>query len=441
MSSQPRPTLKSLSRLQFRGRGLLTSSAILFASMTLVNVGNYAFNLVLGRWLGPAAFADVSLIVTLMLLASFITAALTQTTARFTAIYSAQGETARVASLRRWVRRGAWGVGVALMALLALGAPAWQAFFNTLSPWPFVIFAIGIPIFLAQSVDRGVLQGELRFGKLAASFQAEMWVRLIAAVALVALGLSVNGAVAALTLSFVATWLVVRAGMKHLPPASPMEASERRAVGGFAIPVLIALIGQVLINNSDVLIVKHFFDPAEAGQYAALALVGRIVFFATWSVVTVMFSIVAQRHERGERHRHLLGLSLLMVTLVSAGLALLMFAAPETVVQWLFGSAYLGIAPLLWLYAVATGLYALANVVVNYRLSIGFRLGSYVVALAGLAQIVGLWLVHSSLFHVVMVQLAIMAALCVILLLWEVGLGRSAYLPPPPQPILTSESR
>ena len=83
--------------------------------------------------------------------------------------------------------------------------------------------------------------------------------------------------------------------------------------------MLVAQLGQILINNSDVLIVRHFFPAEAAGYYAALALTGRIVFFATWSVVTAMFPIVAQRHRRGEAHRSLLFVSLGVVLVSLAG--------------------------------------------------------------------------------------------------------------------------
>ena len=49
-----------------------SASLLLMVSMTIVNAGNYVYNLVMGRWLGPALFADVSLIVTLLLVITFL---------------------------------------------------------------------------------------------------------------------------------------------------------------------------------------------------------------------------------------------------------------------------------------------------------------------------------------------------------------------------------
>jgi O-antigen/teichoic acid export membrane protein len=192
----------------------------------------------------------------------------------------------------------------------------------------------------------------------------------------------------------------------------------RFALLGFAAPVLVSQLGQILINNSDVILVKRFFATDEAGQYAALALIGRIVFFATWSVVTTMFTIVAQKQKMGEPHGHLLWISLGIVVGVSAPVILLTLIVPEFVVQVLFGERYLGVAPLVWQYALATSLYAMANVVINYRLSLGMGKETGFAIVAGLAQVIGIMWFHQSLEQVVFVQVVVMTGLF-ISLLWK----------------------
>jgi O-antigen/teichoic acid export membrane protein len=398
---------------------LLTGGALLFGSATLVNAGNYLFNLLLGRWLGPAAFADLSLIVTLFLVTSFLTAGVQIPTARFVAICAADGDLQGAANLRRWGGRVALGGGLVLLLILVGGAGAWQQFFATASPWPFVIFGLFVPFYLVQGVDRGVLQGWTRFRALALTYQAEMWSRLLISVLLVGLGLAVNGAVLAIGLSFVATWALARQVARDLPRGEQPAAAVQRELLLFGGPVLVAQLGQILINNSDILIVRHFFPAVEAGHYAALALIGRIVFFATWSVVTAMLPIAAQRHRQGAPHRPLLYASLGAVLAVSLPIVAATVWFPAQIIDLLFGPEYLAVAPLLWLYALATMCFALANVIINYRLSIGNVEGTYGAITAGVAQILLLWVFHGSLAQVVIVQLALMAVLFVLLAAWD----------------------
>ena len=399
--------------------GLVGGSALLMASATFVNAGNYLFNLILGRWLGPAAFADLSLIVTLFLVIGFVASGVQTPSARFAAVYTAEGNLQGLANLRRGMGRAAAALGIGLAALLALGAPLWAHFFNTASWLPFAIFGVFVPFYILQAVDRGLLQGRTHFGWLAVSYQSEMWSRLGISLVLVALGWAVNGAVVAIGLSFVAAWLVARSACRGLPAGQPLSLVQRNQLVTFAGPVLLAQLGQILINNSDILIVRHAFPAETAGRYAALALIGRIVFFATWSVVTAMFPIVAQRHRRGEDHRRLLFFSLGLVLLISLVIVAVVYFVPEFVVQLLFGPAYLSIAPLLWPYAVATMLYALANVVINYHLSIGNTGATYLAIVAGMAQVGLLWIFHASLAQVVWVQVALMAGLFILLVGWD----------------------
>lgn len=427
--------LKALGRGKLSAPGaMLRGGGLLFVSSTLVNVGNYAFNIVLGRWLGPAAFADASLMVTLLLLFSFVAAALIMVTSKFVATHQALDSGAgsvpmsgQGAAVQRWLTRLAWTSGLAFAVVFAALSPLLRDFFHLASALPLAALGFGIPIYLAVSVDRGALQGRTRFGRLAASYQAEMWTRLVVAVALLALGLEVNGVVAALLVSLAAALVIAHAPAADSTSAgntAAVSTDERRAVGRFALAAGGALIGQILINNSDVLMVKHFFAPEDAGQYAALALIGRIVFFATWSVVTTLFPIVAQRHARGERHHHLLVNSLGLVGAVSAAIVVAAYAAPEFIVRLLFGQAYLPVAQLVWLYALATAFYALANVIINYRLSAGNKLGSVFAICGGVAQVSALWLYHATLRDVVLIQAALMACLFGAVLIWDVILYR-----------------
>ena len=405
-----------------RGSRLLGGGAALLLGTGLANIGNYLFNLVLGRWLGPALFAQLNAVVMLSLAAALLTQMLQMLAARYAARYAAapgQAALAGLAGLRRWLLAWAWRLGAALGIACAAGAGLLARFFHTGSPWPFVILGLGLPCYLAQAVERGVLQGQTRFAMLALSYQAEMWARLAIALALVALGWAVNGAVAAIALSFVATWLVARRAARRLPPAEALSAGRRRAIARYALPVGAALAGQALINYSDVAVVAHFFAAEEAGWYGALALIGRIVFFASWTLVAALFPLAARRQRHGQPHRWLLSLALAGVALIAALALAAMLAAPEAIVRGLFGAPFVAVAPLLAHYTGATALYALANVIASYRLALGQRTGGYLMLLGGLAQAALLYARHETLRQVVLWQLALMAGLLVLLLAWD----------------------
>lgn len=399
----------------------VAGGTILFASTALVNAGNYLFNLILGRWLGPAEFSDLSLVVTLLLLLSFATSTLGSIAARFTALRYAEDDLSAIAAYRTWLVRIAWiGGGVAAVAMVA-GSPLLKRFFHTESLWPFVVLGIGLPLYFAQGVDRGVLQGGTKFTALSISYQAEMWTRLVIGMALVGIGFGVTGGVAGIAASFVAAWFIAQRALRWLGHGDALPRAEKRAIAVFAGPVVLGLAGQILINNSDVLIVKHVFDSDTAGHYAALALIGRVVFFAAWPIATVIFPIAAQRAHRGEPHRSLAFLSTGVALAIGGVISIACAVMPDFIIRVLFGSEYLDVSNLLWIYAVATTFYTVASTLVQYQLGLGRIAGSVLTLAAGVLQVLLLSAFHDSLRQVVMLQLGLMAGLCAITLAWTFG--------------------
>ena len=115
--------------------------------------------------------------------------------------------------------------------------------------------------------------------------------------------------------------------------------------------------GQVVINNVDILLVKHFFNNDQAGLYAAIALVGRVLYLASWSVVSAMFPVSAGVSEESDNSTVLV-VPLAIVLFISVAFIIGLGAFPEPVLRATFGSSF-QMSPdmhsLLGLRAAATG--------------------------------------------------------------------------------------
>ena len=369
-------------------------------SMLLVNVGNYGFNLLAGRLVAPASYGEISLLVTLVLALSFAAMGFQLTATRFPA-----GQAL--------LTRLAWRVGAVVAVLLLVGAGLLQDFFHLSSPWPVCLVALAVPIFWAMSVGRGVLQGQQAYGKLAGTYQLEMWVRAGLGLGLLALGFGPLGVAIGLVASLVAAFFLTLPHTRRPPAPEPLSGAEARVLYQFFGVTIAYELSQILINNSDVLLVKHFFSTHDAGLYAALAMIGRVVYFGTWSVVMVLFPTVIERQRKGLPTARLFGGSLALVGGIAAVIVAACFLFPDLIVGVLFGSQYAAIGGHLWLYAAATALFALANVFVYYHLSFNRRGPVVLTGLAGLLQVGLIWWWHSSLAVVVLNQLVAMSVLVV----------------------------
>ena len=401
-------------------RQLVTGGSVLAVALVVTNAGNYILNLLLGRWLSPAEFADASLMVTMMLTFASISVCLALVTARFIGIRDAAGNVGGSARLVRTLRRVALSVGIVIAAVLAAGSPWWRDILHTGSAWPFVILACGIPFYLQCAVGRGTLQGRLRFAPLAVTFLVEMIVRLSVGSGLVLLGMGVDGATAGLAMSLVAAWVTVilfRPGLSRARrsievgpvDASPGTSTDLAGVRAYAAFVSVLLVGQMVINNSDVLIAKASLAPFDAGLYSAVALIGRAVFFLSWSVATVVFPVVALRHAKGESgHRVLAGGIVAVLGIGSACVVgALLFGGP--VLGVVLGPDYSGLSGSLAVYALATTLFAVASLIASQHLATGRIRESWVVLAGAGLQIVLLLLWHNSIAQLIGAQLVAMS--------------------------------
>src|SRR6202035_753422 len=179
--------------------------------------------------------------------------------------------------------------------------------------------------------------------------------------------------------------------------------------------------GQTIINNFDIVLVKHFFPPAEAGFYAAIALVGRLVNMCAWSVVNTMFPVSAGAGNEEHEGSPVLFTSLLLVFLILTVLIFGLWLVPSFLWKILFGahfdlSSYGALAPLLILYAITTGIYSLSSVIITYEMSRKIANTSWLQLAFSGALALGIYLLHHTLHQVILVQLFLMVILLVVLM-------------------------
>ena len=270
-------------------------------------------------------------------------------------------------------------------------------------PWIIILLAIGLTIYVPLGVKRGGLQGTCRFRGLSWNMAAEAIIKFVGAIVLIELGFGVLGAVAAISASVILAFLIPDSAKELRGPS----VNRHTAPVGEARQAIVFFVGQVIISNIDILMVKHFFPPAEAGLYAAIALVGRLLYFASWSVVSAMFPVSAEKKEdRGSRS--LLAIPLLLVTGMSVVFVLLLAAFPRLVFQSLFGSHFHtdvgGLTLLLSMNAIATGVYAIAVVLITYEMSRCIANTGWLQLVVSGLIVIGVTLFHSTLLEVIVVQ-------------------------------------
>lgn len=384
--------------------GLLRHSIFMFVATQLANVANLLFQVVTGRRLPTEEYGVLAAMMSIFLIASTPLDALRTAMAHFA---TRSVRTGSIGAIRwivgSWCRRMIW-ISVALVTIGYLMRHQAQDFFQLESGWPFV-FACGLIVssfFLL--LFAGVFQGMQNFYWMSASMHVWTFARLglviwfmsIAPTALA--GLAAHGVATIVGLVLSVTGLIIM---------TKGEKSERPAngIGGFFIRSLFMLGSYAVLMNADLIFVKHYFAPEDAGVFARAATIGRIVIFLPLPITFVMFPKVITSGPSTRYSRITLIKAVAMVMLLIVGAVGTIIAVPWLPLWIIYGIRYpdAEMTHLLILFVCAMAPLALTFLLMNYEMA-QHRFGKTWLLVACAAVYIGgviLW--HDTMVHVVWV--------------------------------------
>jgi O-antigen/teichoic acid export membrane protein len=410
-------TLKDgVKRLQHYNSGtlrarVLSGSMIMLVSSGLVGVMNLVYNLAIAHGLGAAGFGHASAVYTVLMLLSAVTLSFQLLCSKFVA----QTDTAQAkAGIYKFLHRRAWTYGAGITLLLILSSSVVAQYLNLPTRNYIILLAAGTLFFIPLGVRRGLLQGTYDFPHLALNFVLEVIVKLGGALLLIQFGQGVAGVIVAIVASIIVAYFIGRPG----PELGRDSSGRLPATLEEGVQAIVFFVGQVIINNLDIILVKHFFSATEAGVYATVALVGRVVYMLSWSVISSMFPFSAGVRSRERDGREVLATAMLLVIGISLVFTLAMWLTPPRLWYMILGGGFpLGrlvtYSSLLVLYAATTGIYSLGVVLMSYEISRKIGNVSWLQLGFSGAIVLGIYMFHSTLKEVILVQLVTMLLLLV----------------------------
>jgi O-antigen/teichoic acid export membrane protein len=394
---------------------ILSGSFVLLLGSGLTATINFTYNVAVARLLGPAAFGHATVVYTILTLISAVTLSFQIVPAKVVAQQSTPE--AKSAAYRDF-HRGAWGFGLLVALILFSFQTGITSFLRLPNPILVDLIAIGAAFYVPLGSRRGYMQGAYGFRTLSANMVLEGAARLGGSLLMVFLGWGVRGVIAA---NAAAIAIAYFAAVPKLTGSAPSQIRLIYAIRE-SIQALVFFAGQVLINNCDIVLVKHFFSPSLAGLYAAVAMVGRMIFSFSQSVVNSMFPLVAGTGEEERRDLKVIATALLLVMGIGCSIALFLRLAPASLWTSFLGRGFAvsgeyGLPYLLSLYAVTTLIYCLSVVIITYEMSYKIANTSWIQLAFSGVLVAGICVFHSSLRQVILVQLVLMVSLLILVAL------------------------
>lgn len=409
--------------LSWLSHPLLSGSVVMVIGTNFVNILNYLYHLIMGRLLGPSFYGELAALFSLVGILGIVTLALNTVIVKY--ISSTSGDFERK-GLVRWFTKKILIFSLALFVLVAILSPIIASFLKIDNPILVISVAVVAVFSLLMVVNKAVLQGLLRFNETVAIILAENGLKLILGVAFVYLGFSVGGAMLGLTIGAILAWLLSKSFLKGLAGSKEEINPDAKSIVGYFIPVFLQAIAVTSLYSTDLIFVKHFFDPHDAGIYAATSTLGKIIFFGASPVSLVMFPLVSARLAKGQSYRKIFVASLLTTILISTVVLLVFKLIPGIVITSLYGAAYLQAVDLLLGFGIFMVFFTLSVFLINFGLSLKKTKIVIFPLLASIAQAIGIWFYHSDLKSVILVSVTVSGLLFLCLMVYFI-LGKKIH--------------
>ncbi|TSD49102.1 polysaccharide biosynthesis protein [Rhodococcus sp. KBS0724] len=307
-------------------------SMVLAGSMT-ANVASYLLAWLASRWLGPAGYGEFASLLAAQLVLAVPALALQTVVAR-EAVRGKSADTLRSLGYR-------CAAIVAVLAVALAPALAWLLDTGLVAAFSALVTA---PMLVLLATEQGLLQGHGRFGVLSAVLAGAGVMKVLPAVAVLALG----GAAAAALVASAAGTAVLVAVVRILDRNAPVSENATLRIGVVSVlaasQVQLALIA---LSSLDLLIVRVVLSEYDAGVYALGAVATKAAFWLPQAVGVVLYPKMANPAQSAQAVRTALAV------LVGIGAVLVLGAAlAGPLVPILVGDAYAAVAPMLWAFAL-----------------------------------------------------------------------------------------
>ena len=381
--------------------------------MGLFNLFNLLYHLFMIRYLPPMEYGHLNALIALFMVISVPAGTVQTTVTRFFSSFKAQNQYHQAIQLLRHFLLLMSIIALSFFLLILFASSHISSFLQISSRVLVILFGLSLVFAMVIPVLWGGLQGLQKFGLLTLSLIIGSGLKLALGILFVLLGFGILGAMSAIAVSYFVTTILSSliigvsllkeravAHQEVIPKSSsPTNFSE---VYHYSLSAGLVLLCFMVLTNIDLILVKHFFTPIEAGYYSIAQMVGKIILALPIPIVTVMFPKLSSLEGREKRTRSTLGKSLGIAVFLCGGAVIFSLLFPSAIVKILSGKVYLECSPLVGMFSVNMTLFSLTLILLYYHLSTPERWFLYPLFFFTLIEIGFIILFHDTLFQVLL---------------------------------------
>ncbi|MFA6982169.1 MAG: oligosaccharide flippase family protein [Patescibacteria group bacterium] len=333
---------------------------------------NYLLQFFLGRTLSVSDFGAFNALLSFSVILTVLSGSLSTALVKTVAEIKAEGRFDALTKLFKRLTASFIFIGVIIFCLVYVFKGRISAFLQVSETSYLLGFAFYMSLTFLSILAPTFLQGLLRFKSY--SFWVVMLsiFRFSIPVVLVLIGMKVGAVYVGMGISLVLSYCLSLFLLKKnftLFKELPLKGYFKKLLL-FAGPVVFVNLGMTILNNIDVILVKHYFDPNTAGLYSGVVTLGKVFLFGAGTVSVVMYPQISSSYAKKEDpFKKLEPFLILQLVILLCGF-LLFSLLPELVTKTMFGERYLPSVQYLPKFTIFAGFYVIANFFTLFLLAI-----------------------------------------------------------------------
>jgi O-antigen/teichoic acid export membrane protein len=385
---------------------IAVGSIVVFIGTMTGNVGAYLYHLFMGRILGPSGYGEFSSLISLLYLFSVPTSVLSLVLTKFFSEIKAKDR--KGVALDLFIRTSIlifWCLLIGFIVFLIFSYPL-TTFLHLKSVVP-VFFVYGVFVFSTLSfVCVSYLQGNQFFFWFSGLTAFSVLSKLFISIPMARFGLF--GVMAAMLIAAVVSYLIYLIPLRNLFKIPRIKSGIS---AGFAlkqaIPILLIMLGVTSIFSTDVVLVKHFLIPLEAGIYSAVSILGKVIFYAGSSITAVVYPVIAERTAKKLSSDKIIRIALISVICISVMVTIIYAIFPQLVTNLLFGHSFSTAAKYLAPFSIFLSFYSLNYLILMIALAENKPNVWISPVIAAILQVLGIMIYHKNIGQIINVNIII----------------------------------
>ena len=366
---------------------------------TLIGGGcDYIFQIFMGRSLGPESYSELNALLSIFYIISVPTQTIGTFLARYTSKFKAEGKDGEISWTLRKTLLYAMVLAILIAVFLLLATPYLSRFISLSSTLPLIILVVGVLIVMAAPVGYGPTQGLQRFHLAGAYGISGGVVKLVSGVVLTIAGFGVAGAIGGVVVGSLIAALVgftsVRDYLRRRPVAP--DKGEKESMRSYVLTVTAGILGWSIMINVDIFLARQYLPPYEAGLYSVASVLGKVIFFLSGGVCSVLLPKIADYQARRKSTYSTMRIMALLTLGLGMIIALAYMIFPAPILNFLYGTVYADAATALSIVGFAMVFFGVAGLFLNYGLAIASRVYIAIFSVFTALQIALIVLFHSS---------------------------------------------